>query len=152
MSKQLEEEQLDAKAKLLTTALETAQEIAQEMARLTLLTNKLNDVQLQNIKMFPFVFFDGVNEVAIDYDLSNNTIIDTEEDTKNLEIDYKFSSETNHLRVTYHLTIDQAIQQTHMHTRFMALEGSIRNLLWKEIKVQVFINGVKAFESQNEPK
>lgn len=118
------------------------------MAKLTMLTNQLNEIQLKNLKLFPFVFFEGINELMMDYDLSNNIDVSTEEDKEKVDIEYKVETKTDNLRVSYHLTLEPAIQQTHMPKRFEALEGSVRGLLWKDIKVQVFLNGIKAFESK----
>lgn len=125
-----------------------AHETAKEMAKLTMLTNQLNEVQLKNLKTYPFIFFDGLQEVTMEYDLSNQLAVDTEEDRSELNIDYKFNATTDHLRVTYRLVIDKTIPQTHMQTRYDHLEAAVRNLLWKDIKVEVYINGDKSFESK----
>jgi hypothetical protein len=125
------------------------------MARLTLLTNRLNPIQEKNLKLYPLVFFNGVTEAKVDFDLSSDQLIETLEsvDKKDthteLNVSYKFDkAETRHLRVTYHLTIDETADNSHLDKRFEAIEKSVRNLLFKEIKVQVFINSKLAFESK----
>jgi len=121
-----------------------------EMAKLSLLSNKISPIQEKNLKIFPFIFFDGVQSVKIDYDFSNNQTVETEEDIKNLEISYKINQlETKHFRVTYYLTIDQEPDSLLINNRFFALENSVRNLFWKETKVEVFINNELKYQSRD---
>lgn len=127
-------------------------EVVAEMARLTILSNKLNDIQMQNLKMYPFIFFDNINRITMDYDLSNTMDVSTEEDSKEVDISYEVVSKTQRMHVTYHLETETVVQQTHMKTRFSHLESSVHTLLWKEINVIVYMNGAKVFESNNEPK
>lgn len=126
------------------------EETVREMAKLSMLSNKISEVQEKNLKMFPFVFFDDITEVKIDYDLSNDRMVDSAEDTKSLEVSYAFGkAETSHLRVSYYLTIDESSNTMHLDRRFAAIEASVRALFWKETKVEVYLNGRKAFESKN---
>ena len=86
----------------------------------------------------------------MDFDLSNDQMVDSLEDRKELEITYQFNkAETKHLRVSYHLEIDESADNGSLDKRFEAIEKSVRNLLFKEIKVQVFINSKLAYESKN---
>lgn len=127
------------------------QETIQEMARLTMLTNQLNDVQIQNLKTFPFVFFDGLNRVTMEYDLSNQLGADTVENTDDGEIEYNVTpTTTSHLHVTYRLVIDPIFTPNNLPQRFSALEQSVRSILWKEIKVVVFFGNQKVYESPND--
>lgn len=131
-----------------------------DMAKLSLISNKISDVQEKNLKMYPFVFFNGVKAVKIDYDLSNNQLVDTEE-TRNtkedvekgkekLEIKFKFNqAQTNHLRVSYYLLIDSNTENDHADKRYKAIENSVRNLFWKETRVEVYINDKLMYESKN---
>lgn len=126
----------------------TEQQI-REMAKLSLASNRISEVQEKNLKMYPLVFFNGVQKAEIDYDFTNNQTVETEEDAKNLEIKYKFNKlDTKHFRVSYYLTVDDS-QNEMIEKRFKALEDSVRNLFWKETKVQVFINGSMKYESKD---
>lgn len=125
-----------------------AQETMQELARLTLLSNKLSDVQLKNLQMYAFVFFDGVKELKLDYDLSNNMEVESEEDAKNIDVTYKFHPKSDHLRVSYYLTVTPGTEQPNIERRFASLESSVRHILWKDIKVQLFINDKMILESK----
>lgn len=125
-------------------------ETLKEMARLTMLSNKLNDIQLKNLSMFPMVFFNGISQVTMDYDLSNNLAVDTEEDANKLDIKYTFETATQHLIVKYYLEVNETEAQENLPKRFEALESSVRGLLWKDIKINVFINNKLSYESKNE--
>lgn len=128
----------------------TTEQEVREMARLSLLTNKINEIQEKNLKMFPLVCFDGVKSGKIEYNLSNDQMVDSEEDKKNVEISYKIhKADTSHLHVNYFLTIDENVDNNNMEKRCQGLESFVRNLLWKEIKVQITINGKLKFESKN---
>lgn len=122
-----------------------------EMARLSLMNNMINPIQEKNIKFFPFVFFNGVKSVNIDYDFSTiQPSIEAEENLKELEISYKIGKlETKHFRVSYRLTIDKDSDNILIENRFLALENSIRNLFWKETKVEIFINDELKYQSKD---
>lgn len=129
----------------------TTEEQVREMAKLTLLTNKLNPIQEKNLKMYPLVFFNGIKSAKVDFDLSNDQmLIDSEENKKDLEITYQFNkAETRHLRVSYHLDIEESADNNSIDARYSAITQAVRNLLFKEIKVQVFINSKLAYESKD---
>jgi hypothetical protein len=129
----------------------TVEEQVREMAKLTLLTNKLNPIQEKNLKMYPLVFFNGIKSAKIDFDLSNDQmLVDSNENKTDLEITYQFNkAETRHLRVSYHLDIDEAADNGSIDARYSAITQAVRNLLFKEIKVQVFINTKLAYESKD---
>jgi len=106
------------------------------MARLTVLSNKINPIQEQNMKMLPLICFDHVKSVRIDYDLSK---------TKTMED----GPEINNSRVSYYLTIDESKENNHLQNRFLYLEGGLRNLFWKEICVEVYFNNKIVYKSAN---
>lgn len=128
----------------------STEEQVREMAKLTLLTNKLNPIQEKNLKMYPLVFFNGIKSAKMDFDLSNEQMVDSVEDKKDLEITYQIpKADTRHLRVSYHLEIDESADNHTIDARYSAITQAVRNLLFKEIKVQVFINQKLAYESKN---
>lgn len=129
----------------------TVEEQVREMAKLTLLTNKINPIQEKNLKMYPLVFFNGVKSAKVDFDLSNDQmLVDSEENKSDLEITYQFNkAETRHLRVSYHLEIDETAENNSLDARYSAITQAVRNLFFKETKVQVFINAKLAYESKN---
>ena len=110
-----------------------------ELAQLSLLANRISEIQEKNLKMFPFVFFENLKEVKIDYDLGHGM----NESTK--QVHHKSS-------VSYYLTIEQITNNdinNNIDKRFLALEASVRNLFWKDILVKVFINDKLAYESKD---
>lgn len=129
----------------------TTEEQVREMAKLTLLTNKINPIQEKNLKMYPLIFFNGIKSAKVDFDLSNDQmLVDSEENKTDLEITYQFNkAETRHLRVSYHLEIDEAADNHSLSERYSAITQAVRNLFFKETKVQVFINTKLAYESKN---
>lgn len=106
-----------------------------EMAQLTLLSNKISEIQWKNMKMFPFVFFEKVTEVRIDYDLGHGI------DEKSKEVRHKSY-------VTYYLTLDEKTNENALDKRFLALETSIRELFWKDVRVLVYFNDKVVFASK----
>jgi len=101
--------------------------VLKEMAQITAITGKISSVQEKNLKMFPLVFFEGVKEVNIEYDLSPVVAEGT---------DLKWSGSF----VSYRLTLD-GYGQSNIEKRFSALEQSVHALFWDGIKVELFIDG-----------
>lgn len=132
---------------------EKQQEVSEkirDMAKLSLLTNKINEIQEKNLKVYGFIFFEGVREAKIDYDFSHKALVDTEEDSKKVEISYKFNKvDTSHFRISYNLTIDDQVVQSHIEKRFDGITKAVRALFWKDVKVQVAFNDKLVFESEN---
>lgn len=120
-----------------------------EMAKLSIYSNKISEIQEKNLKMYPFVFFDGVKSVRIDYDFSNHVTWETEENSKTENIAYQANEiDTSHFRVSYFLTIDETYENISIDKRFDAIEASVRNLFWKDVKIQVYLNDTLKFESK----
>ena len=100
-----------------------------EMAQLAILSGRISEVHEKNLKMYPFIFFEGVDTCTIDYDLSRE-------------------GESLKHWIAYHLTLDmEANKGISMDKRFSAIEQAIRTLLWNDIEVQVHLNG-KKFERE----
>ena len=113
------------------------------MAKLTVMSNRINEIQEKNMKMYPFVFFDGVRNVSIDYDLSNKAMVD-EKDPGKLHVK---TPQVNHY-VKYMLTIAPDVTNSNMDRRFSAIESAIKSLFWKNVIVLIYINDKLAFESK----
>lgn len=97
------------------------------MAKLTMLTGRISDTHYKNMKMFPFIFFNGVSKTEIDYAISTN--------------------KDEESRVTYSLELDKA-QNDFMDKRFKALENGIQTLFWKDVKITVLINSEQVYKSE----
>lgn len=107
-----------------------------EMAKLTMLSNKINSIQEKNIKMYPLVYFNGVSEVRIEYDLSNG---------RSTEDGYRSDSDKSY--VSYDLIVDETQDNSKMDVRCAHIERAVRSLFWIDTKVIVKINNKKVFES-----
>lgn len=111
------------------------EEAIREMAKLTMLSNKINEIQEKNLKMFPLVFFNGVSKVVVNYDLSVNRTPNDEAPTVNSY-------------VSYDLTIDESQDNSKLDHRFKHLENSVHNLFWNSVRVKVLFNDRVVFESK----
>ena len=109
-------------------------EILREMARLTALSGRISDVQEKNLTMFPFIFFDGIKEVKIDYDLAPAKSMD---DTPTF---------INSL-ISYHLAVDESINNE-LKERFGFLEAAVRTLFWSDVVIEVYFNDQIKYKSR----
>lgn len=122
------------------------------MAKVSLFEGKLNDIQLLNIKQYPFIFFDGIGEVKVDYDLTaGKPEVTFEQDVKNFELKYNIKTPRNTTKISYYLTVsgNEETVMKQLDYRFKALQQAIDNLLWKGIKIQVYFNKKLVYESKN---
>jgi hypothetical protein len=105
-----------------------------EMAQLSVLSNRINEIQEKNLKMYPFVFFNDVKSVKIEFDLSK---VD----------DNGLMNHGDH-HVTYFLDVLEE-SNNQLDRRMAAIEASTRSLFWNDLKVRVVMNGKLAYESKN---
>lgn len=136
------------------------QETVREMARLALLSGRISEVQEKNLKLYPFVFFNGVLSATVDYDFSRlDGIFEQKDEKKLLEkedtkaadaIKYKLEKpESRHFSVSYSLAIDETKENDQLDRRFEMLTKAIRALFWNETKIKVYFNGQLKYESKN---
>lgn len=100
--------------------------ILTELAQLTMLTGRISETHYKNMSNFPFVFFNEVTKVEIDYDIATN------KEDKSL--------------VTYKIDLNLNTND-YLDKRFQALENSIRTLFWKEVGIEVFLNSEEYYKS-----
>lgn len=103
-----------------------AQATVQEMAKLTMMSGRINEIQEKNIKLYPFVVFDGIKSVSIDYDL------DAQSETKRVDYSIVMSGEVP--------TGDDLFYRSN------TLEGMVRTLFWKDLLVSIKINDILIYE------
>lgn len=128
---------------------DSVRQTIRDHAKLSLLTDRVSEIQVKNLKMWPFVFFEAVSKATIDFDLSNDMAVDIKEDRVNMEPKYLLNENTaKNLRVSYHLTLDERLNG-HLDKRFKAIEDSVRTVFWKQVKVEVYFNEKKVFESKD---
>jgi hypothetical protein len=90
-----------------------------ELAKLAVLSGRISEFHERNLNAYPFIFFNGVSEAAISYDL--------EKGGKN--------------QITFKLTLKASADNLDLDKRINALERSIKNLFWKDIEVSVYMDG-----------
>lgn len=119
-------------------------ELLSEMARLTMLSNRISEVQEKNLKSFPLVFFNAVNEdlSIINYDLSHKS--DVLEDPEGKLI---INTPTRNNYVAYYLELDETKNTEDLDKRYLALEKSVRTLFWNDVSVEIYFNGNIKYKS-----
>jgi hypothetical protein len=112
-------------------------EMVREMAQLSIFSGRINELQEKNLKSYPFVFFNGVKKATIEYDL-----------TYNKDDPFNDVPAMHNPVVAYHLEIEEDAENPVIDKRYKVLEASVRNLLWKEIVVEIHINDKIAYRSK----
>ena len=121
---------------------ETAQ-IVKDMAKLVLVSGKISETHEKNMKMYPLIYFDGVKEVKIEYDLSHRSDALVDKDS-NLTVNSPIRNNV----VAYHITLQENAKNENLDKRFAALEASIRTLFWSDVVVEVFMNDKIVYKSK----
>ncbi len=91
----------------------------QELNSLALFSGRLSEIHIKNLESFPFIYFNGVTEAKIDYDVA--------------QLKDKESC------IHYNLTLNQ--ENDHLDKRFLGLENALKALFWKEVVLKLSING-----------
>lgn len=96
-----------------------------ELAKLSILSDRISEFHEENLQTYPFIFFNGVKEAKIDYNLKRG--------------------EKNY--VSYDIALKDGSENPSLEKRLESLDKSIKNLFWKEVSVSVYLNGKKTFDS-----
>lgn len=96
----------------------------EELKQGVILTGMLSEVHVESYKMYPHIFFDYLKSAEVSWDI----------DTDNL---------TQRSNVDYSLTFNDGYEPDLLKERVNALVNSTRFLLWKDLAVNVTINGKK---------
>ena len=113
-------------------------EKVKEMAKLAVLSNRINEVQETSLKNYPFIVFDGIKEFKLDYDLSY----------EKMEKDNLSPKCVHQPFVAYYLKIDESRNTEALQFRFEAIEKWVRNLFWKNVSVEIYFNDKIVFKSK----
>jgi len=122
---------------------EDIQDTVRGMAALVVNSNRISEVHEKSMKMYPLIYFDGVTQVKIDYDLSHQSDVSVDKQN-NITV----KSPLRHCFVSYYLTIDESKLDENLKKRWAALENSTRTLFWKDLPVKVYFNDRLVFESK----
>jgi hypothetical protein len=96
-----------------------------DITKLGMFFGRISEVHIQNLKNFPWIFFNDLTEVTLDYSVASK-----KEDSS---------------MVSYGLVI--AKENDNLEKRYKAIEDAVRALFWKEVHVKIFINHKEVFKS-----
>lgn len=122
---------------------DNAVNVIKDMAKLILVSGKISEVHVKNLQMYPLIYFDGVKEAKIDYDLSHKADALVDKDN-NLTVN---APQRNNV-VSYHLTMHPNALNLNLVNRFGALEASVRTLFWKDVIVELYMDGKLVHKSK----
>ena len=101
----------------------------EDFRKITMLTGEISSVHVASLKQWPYVAFNGVQSVEVEYDLTKETTITMGEGV-----------------VNFKLTIDEAADNKEMFKEICAvMTGWVRDRFWPEIKVVIYFNGIERF-------
>lgn len=108
-------------------------EILDDMRKITILTGEISSIHEQSLKKWPYIVFDNVENVEINYDLSKNKHQDS---GANL--------------VEFHLDVLESTQNIeeidNFKERCEALRGWVEDMFWSDIETRIYINGLLKYE------
>jgi len=93
----------------------------EDLTKLGMFFGRISEVHLTNLKSFPWIFFNDLSEVKLDYNFASS-------------------------KVSYDLSIGN--ENDNLDKRFKALESSVRQLFWKEVQVKISINNKKVYPNE----
>jgi len=129
--------------------LSDTKETLRNMAKFAISTNQISEVHVKNLKLWPFIFFNGVKSVKLDYDLTTNSRVTSDTDEKTGNVEYRFDDpDTKNFHISYDLEIDESQDNSNLEKRFDALEKSVYTLFWAGIPVEVAFNGKRVYQTK----
>lgn len=99
-----------------------------DLTKLMVFFGRVPETHIKALKEYPWIFFNGLSEAKLEYS------IETTDKTKVT----KFS---------YELTLPLE-QNDHLDKRYKALESAVRTLFWKEVLIEIKINGQEVYKSE----
>jgi len=101
----------------------------QDLTKLVLFSGRLSEIHIKNLQAFPFIFFnDHASDPKLDYDIQT-------------------TDKTKPTSFSYDLNLNLATND-HLDKRYKALEDAVRALFWKEVVLEIKINGKGVFKSE----
>ncbi len=97
--------------------------ILSDLKKGAILTGRLSEAHVKTLKTAPFVFFDGLKEVSVSY----NLVTSGEATVPGLGSTIKFTLNF----------VDKYEPDQHHEKRYQALVGTVHTILWPEVEVIV---------------
>jgi hypothetical protein len=98
----------------------------QDLTKMVMFSGRISEVHMENLKRFPFIFFNGVTKVKLQHDIS------TVKNTPSV--------------ISYDIVLDG--ENNHPEKRYLALQDAVRSIFWKEMQVKISINGKEVYKSE----
>lgn len=99
-----------------------------DLTKLMVFFGRVPETHVKALKEYPWIFFNDLLEVKLDYS------IETTDKTKSTKFSYELT-----------LSLEK---NDHLDKRYKALESAIRTLFWKEVLVEIKINGQEVYKSE----
>lgn len=103
-----------------------------DLKNMSILTGELAELHIKNLKAFPYIFFDHITSCELSWDIN---------------LQREANKKTSWVK--YNLTIKESNDL--MQNRVERMTWSVKNLLWNDTEVYVYVNGTK-YESKTEEK
>lgn len=110
----------------------------EEHKKMAILSGKLSDFQLNNLKMWPFVVFDNLSVASVHYDLQKDLKI---KDATNDSVEH-FPSVKKGV-ILYNLKFKDDAEIPNVEKRVTDLRNWIKTLLWGDVEVLFEKDGEK---------
>lgn len=101
------------------------EKMLEDHKKMLIMTGNLSDFQLENLKTWPFIVFDNVSKVEIEYDFSEVLKNDLGEDTEGIGAG----------KVTFNLSADKVPKEDQIEK----LRNWTKFLFWKDTEVEVIL-------------
>lgn len=95
----------------------------EDLKKMVMLTGRLSDIHIKTLQSAPFIYFDDLGSVEIDYEIT--TDFSEEHRAKNSYVNFKLNFN------------DRYEPDAHHQNRLLALVKTVQGLLWKEIRVEI---------------
>ena len=108
-----------------------------ELRKMTMISGRLSEFHLNNLKLWPFTLYSGIDTLALKYDFSPGE--STEKDTP---------GERNYGKLIYKLSLKQGtlVNPADIKLKSDTLLKWVQTLLWNEVSVTVFMGSEKVYE------
>ena len=101
----------------------------QDLTKLVMFSGRLSSVHVKNLEAFPFIYFnDHIEDPKLEYSIAT-------------------TDKTEPTLFSYYLQLNLETND-HLDKRYKALEEALRSLFWKEVKLEVKINGKEGYKSE----
>jgi hypothetical protein len=108
-------------------------EILDDMRKITILTGEISKIHEQSLKKWPYIVFDNLKDVEINYDLTKNRYQDS---GANL--------------VEFYLFMPKEFENTALIENFTerceALKEWVVDMFWSDIETRIYVNGLLKYE------